>query len=101
MIYSSHTFTFDHVYDQRAKQAEVYDKTARDAVHSVLAGYNATIIAYGQTGTGKTYTMEGQNGFGNDDHGVIPRATEDIFNCKRALRLSNNRYSIIQQLKQA
>jgi hypothetical protein len=83
MIYSSHTFTFDHVYDQRAKQAEVYDKTARDAVHSVLAGYNATIIAYGQTGTGKTYTMEGQNGFGNsDDHGVIPRATEDIFNCK-------------------
>jgi hypothetical protein len=81
MIYSAHTFTFDHVYDQRAKQAEVYDKTARDAVHSTLAGYNATIIAYGQTGTGKTYTMEGQNGFtNNEERGVIPRATEDIFN---------------------
>jgi hypothetical protein len=83
MIYSSHTFTFDHVYDQRSKQAEVYNTTARDAVHSVLAGYNATIIAYGQTGTGKTYTMEGQNGFtNNEERGVIPRATEDIFNCK-------------------
>lgn len=82
-IYSSHSFTFDHVYDQNSRQVEVYNNTARDAVHSTLAGYNATIIAYGQTGTGKTYTMEGQNGFtNNEERGIIPRATEDIFNCK-------------------
>jgi kinesin family protein 3/17 len=37
----------------------VYESAARPAVCSVLEGYNATILAYGQTGTGKTFTMEG------------------------------------------
>jgi DNA replication protein DnaC len=53
------TFTFDHVYDQNSTQEGVYENTAKQAVWSVLEGYNATILAYGQTGTGKTYTMEG------------------------------------------
>ena len=40
----------------------------------------ATIFAYGQTGTGKTYTMEGFNKDGNvENRGVIPRAIEQIF----------------------
>jgi hypothetical protein len=77
-LYNHHTFTFDYVYDQNSKQAEVYSRTAREAVFSTLEGYNATIIAYGQTGTGKTYTMEG---FTSDEkRGIIPRATEEIFN---------------------
>ena len=43
----------------------------------MLQGYNAAIIAYGQTGTGKTYTMEGaQHG---PERGIIPRAVEDVF----------------------
>ncbi len=76
-LYSSHRFTFDHVYDERATQAEVYEHTAKSAVMSALQGYNATIIAYGQTGTGKTYTMEG---FTNEaDRGIIPRSTEALF----------------------
>jgi len=37
----------------------LYSNTAKSAVSSVLEGYNATILAYGQTGTGKTHTMEG------------------------------------------
>ena len=44
---------------------------------STLEGYNATIIAYGPTGTGKTYTMEG--GREGDTRGIIPRAIDDIF----------------------
>jgi hypothetical protein len=43
----------------------------------VLEGYNGTIFAYGQTGTGKTYTMTGEP----DDYmqkGIMPRAFEDI-----------------------
>jgi hypothetical protein len=68
----------------------VYNNTARDAVHSTLAGYNATIIAYGQTGTGKTYTMEGQNGL-NEERGIIPRATEDIFNYIQSFNNQNNK----------
>ncbi len=43
----------------------------------MVQGYNAAIIAYGQTGTGKTYTMEGaQHG---PERGIIPRAVEDVF----------------------
>ena len=43
-----------------SKQVELYDETFRSLVDSVLAGFNGTIFAYGQTGTGKTYTMEGE-----------------------------------------
>ena len=47
---------------------------------SVLEGYNATIFAYGQTGTGKTYTMEGFT-YNNMDptRGIIPRSIDEIF----------------------
>lgn len=44
---------------------QVFETTARGVVDSALQGYNATIFAYGQTGTGKTYTMEGFNREGN------------------------------------
>lgn len=53
------SFTFDYVYDERSSQEFVYENTAKQSVISVLEGYNATVIAYGQTGTGKTHTMEG------------------------------------------
>lgn len=46
---------------------------------SVLQGYNGSIIAYGQTGTGKTYTIEGESG--DEARGIIPRASEHIFDC--------------------
>jgi kinesin family protein 3/17 len=78
--YSSHVFTFDHVYDQNCNQKKIYDTTARSVVESSLQGYNATIFAYGQTGTGKTYTMEGFNSEGSvEERGIIPRAIEQIF----------------------
>ena len=49
-----------------------------------MQGYNCTIFAYGQTGTGKTYTMEGQVGEGGSDNmlqsaGVVPRAVAQVF----------------------
>lgn len=59
VVFNTHQHTFDHVYDQDASQKEVYERSAKDAVLSTLRGYNAAILAYGQTGTGKTYTMEG------------------------------------------
>ncbi|XP_072270355.1 kinesin-like protein KIF3B [Pyxicephalus adspersus] len=72
------TFTFDAVYDCNSKQVELYDETFRPLVDSVLQGFNGTIFAYGQTGTGKTYTMEGIR---NDPEkrGVIPNSFEHIF----------------------
>ncbi|XP_061112981.1 kinesin-like protein KIF3B isoform X2 [Conger conger] len=71
-------FTFDSVYDSNSKQVDLYDETFRPLVDSVLLGFNGTIFAYGQTGTGKTYTMEGVR---NDPErrGVIPNSFEHIF----------------------
>ena len=43
-----------------SEQKNVYEQTARSLVDSVLEGFNGTIFAYGQTGTGKTFTMEGK-----------------------------------------
>ena len=50
--YSYHSFFFDYVYDPRSTQREVYETTARNVVDSSLEGFNATLVAYGQTGTG-------------------------------------------------
>ncbi|VDK86471.1 unnamed protein product [Litomosoides sigmodontis] len=74
----SKVFTFDSVYDPQSKQLDLYDETFRHLVDSVLEGFNGTIFAYGQTGTGKTFTMEGVP----DDpelRGVIPNAYHHIF----------------------
>jgi hypothetical protein len=76
-VYSRQSFTFDRVYGADTTQEELYERSARPAVLSVLSGYNTTLMAYGQTGTGKTYTMEG---FTNEEErGIIPRAVEDVF----------------------
>ena len=72
------SFTFDHTYDWRATQQLIFEQTALPILESIMEGYNGTIFAYGQTGTGKTYTMEGND---NDtDKGIIPRSIDWIFN---------------------
>ncbi|KAG7323141.1 hypothetical protein KOW79_012843 [Hemibagrus wyckioides] len=71
-------FTFDSVYDWNSKQVDLYDETFRPLVDSVLFGFNGTIFAYGQTGTGKTFTMEGVRS-DPEKRGVIPNSFEHIF----------------------
>lgn len=72
------TFTFDGVYDANSKQRDLYDESVRPLIDSVLAGFNGTIFAYGQTGTGKTYTMQGA-WMDPEKRGVIPNAFDHIF----------------------
>ncbi|KAI6206711.1 hypothetical protein M3Y94_00943400 [Aphelenchoides besseyi] len=72
------SFTFDAVYDQNSKQIDLYYESFRDLIDSVLNGFNGTIFAYGQTGTGKTHTMEGQSD-DPEQRGVIPNAIDHIF----------------------
>ncbi|GIY34077.1 kinesin-like protein KIF3B [Caerostris darwini] len=75
---NSKYFTFDAVYDG-GNQADIYDEVFRPLVDSVISGFNGTVIAYGQTGAGKTWTMEGQ--LGDSEHeGVIPNSFRHIFN---------------------
>lgn len=61
----------------RSTQQNLYDEIVRPLVCSVLEGYNGCVFAYGQTGTGKTYTMEGVPG--TEDEGIIPRVFEQIW----------------------
>ena len=48
------------LYCHSSKQRDLYDETFYELVDSVLQGFNGTIFAYGQTGTGKTHTMQGE-----------------------------------------
>ena len=81
------TYTFDHVFTGYTTQAEVFEPM-QPMIDSVMQGYEATVFAYGQTGTGKTHTMEGEV-MDAAEKGVIPRSVEAIFD-----RLSDTaRYS--------
>ena len=53
-------FSFDKVFDANSTQQEVYNYAAASVIDSVIEGFNGTIFAYGQTSSGKTYTMEGE-----------------------------------------
>ncbi|PSR98522.1 Kinesin-like protein [Actinidia chinensis var. chinensis] len=92
-------FTFDKVFGPSAQQRDLYDQAVVPIVNEVLEGFNCTIFAYGQTGTGKTYTMEGEckrsksglNGELPPEVGVITRAVKQIFD---TLESQNAEYSV-------
>ncbi len=71
-------FAFDAVFGPDSTQMDVYNRVARPIVENVLEGYNGTIFAYGQTGTGKTYTMEGDR-TAPELKGIIPNSFAHIF----------------------
>ncbi|ESN92261.1 hypothetical protein HELRODRAFT_103862 [Helobdella robusta] len=71
-------FTFDTVFAPDCKQVDVYNVVARPIVECVLEGYNGTIFAYGQTGTGKTFTMEGVRSV-PELRGIIPNSFAHVF----------------------
>ncbi|KAE8981205.1 hypothetical protein PR003_g25235 [Phytophthora rubi] len=74
-------FQFDGHLNESCDQQSVYERVAAPIVEDVMAGYNGTILAYGQTATGKTHTMVGPGDLVHgDQRGLIPRALEDIFN---------------------
>ena len=71
-------FTFDCVYDWNSKQENIFAESAYPIIENVMEGYNGTIFAYGQTGTGKTHTI---SGLPKDPYlkGIMPRSFETIF----------------------
>ncbi|CAF3684652.1 unnamed protein product [Rotaria sp. Silwood1] len=72
-------FTFDAVYPEDSITENLYAESVFPLVENVLEGYNATVFAYGQTGCGKSFTMQGINTPGSAQRGVIPRSFEHIF----------------------
>ncbi|WVO21392.1 uncharacterized protein IAS62_002700 [Cryptococcus decagattii] len=79
------TYPFDKVFGPEADQTMVFNEVAEGMLGEVLSGYNCTIFAYGQTGTGKTYTMQGDLELTNLDTpkstaGIVPRVLHSLFN---------------------
>ena len=94
-LFHLHRFTFDTIFDMDSLQEDVYNISAKQAVQSVLEGYNSTIFCYGQTGTGKTYTMEGFTYESkNPNRGIIQRTIQDIFDFIETTSDENTKFII-------
>ncbi|KAL1983926.1 hypothetical protein VTN96DRAFT_9779 [Rasamsonia emersonii] len=71
----SYDYFYDNVFTAHDNNAKVYDASAKRLVRRVMEGYHGTVFAYGMTGTGKTFSMQGTA----SSPGVIPLAITDIF----------------------
>ncbi|KAJ2676029.1 hypothetical protein IWW42_000698 [Coemansia sp. RSA 1085] len=82
------SYHFDGVFGPKATQENVYDKVVSPILNEVMQGYNCTLFAYGQTGTGKTYTMEGDLENNAPSTSIAPTPTrlasgQDLLNTTR------------------
>ncbi|KAI7573570.1 kinesin-domain-containing protein, partial [Hortaea werneckii] len=68
-------YRYDSVFSPHDNNSRVYDSAAKRLVRRVMEGYHGTVFAYGMTGTGKTFSMQGTA----NSPGVIPLAITDIF----------------------
>ncbi|EMC94377.1 hypothetical protein BAUCODRAFT_35587 [Baudoinia panamericana UAMH 10762] len=79
---SNKTYQFDKVFSPAADQGMIFEEVVAPILDEVLAGFNCTIFAYGQTGTGKTYTMSGDIMDTlplPDAAGIVPRVLHWLF----------------------
>jgi kinesin family member 11 len=80
---SNKTYHFDKVFSPAADQSIIFEDVVQPILNEMITGYNCTIFAYGQTGTGKTYTMSGDMtdtlGLLSDAAGIIPRVLYSLF----------------------
>ncbi|KAL4362200.1 hypothetical protein GQ457_04G032320 [Hibiscus cannabinus] len=76
--WESETYEFDGVLTEFASQKRVYEVVAKPVVESVLDGYNGTVMAYGQTGTGKTFTLGKLGEEDTSARGIMVRSMEEI-----------------------
>ncbi|KAH6941042.1 hypothetical protein HPB50_012723 [Hyalomma asiaticum] len=72
------TFCFDGAYDANSTTEQIYDDIVYPIVESVSEGYNGTVFAYGQTGCGKSFSMQGTPRV-PQQKGIIPRSFEHVF----------------------
>ncbi|XP_043708094.1 kinesin-like protein KIN-7N [Telopea speciosissima] len=86
---SGASYAFDHVFDENCTNVKVYDLLAKDIIRSAVEGFNGTAFAYGQTSSGKTFTMNGSE----NDPGIIHLAVKDIF---RNIQMQTDREFLVR-----
>jgi hypothetical protein len=84
-------FTFDQVHPPSTTQHALFASTAKPLIDRFMEGFNCTILAYGQTSSGKTFTMTGLDldadaSDSNNGMGIIPRAVATIFSRAREVK---------------
>ncbi len=68
-------YTLDNVFSPEATTSDIYRTTTQHLIHKLVSGFNSTVFAYGQTSSGKTYTMRGTKG----EPGIISLAVREVF----------------------
>ncbi|RZC43213.1 Kinesin and/or SCP-1 domain containing protein, partial [Asbolus verrucosus] len=83
---SEKKYNFSHIFGEEVPQRKIYNVVVSPLIENIISGYNCTVFAYGQTGTGKTHTIVGGNNISleadvhNDPSaGMIPRAVAHLF----------------------
>jgi kinesin family protein 5 len=92
-VEENHEFAFDAIWGPEVSQSRLYELAAKPVVAGIHQGYNGTLFTYSQTGSGKTFTMEGADIHDTEMRGVITRMMHGIFegfveasdNCKFAV----------------
>ncbi len=102
------SFTYDALLVPDTTQEECYEQVGKDTISEYMNGFNATIFAYGQSGSGKTFSMVGPDEI-NDQlaldfqqipekiqglFGIIPRGTLQIFETINTLVTHGNEYQV-------
>ena len=86
-------FAFDAVYNNGFSQRDIFLQEVQPLVDCVLQGYNATVFAYGQSGSGKTYTMTGDLSK-KEKHGMMPQVVEHLFSQIKAQTSSSKQFKV-------
>lgn len=69
-------YDFDNIFTADDDRGRLYEESVKPLMTKLFEGYNVSILAYGQTASGKTFTMGAKT---NNMDGVIPRVVKDIF----------------------
>jgi len=71
------SYVFDRVFGTTATNQEIYSSLGSEVLQKVLRGYNSALFCYGQTSSGKTFTM---HGIRPGNPGIVPMTIQDLFN---------------------
>ena len=76
-------YAFDNVLSPDVTTADLFDLVGRRLALGAVEGFNGTIFAYGQTASGKTFTMQGTD----RNPGILRLSIQTIFDAMRAVRI--------------
>ena len=93
------TFIFDNIFNETATNDLVFNEAIKLMIDKIFIGYNSTVLAYGVTGTGKTYTIFGDLANNFKDEGIIFKACDYLFEKIELNKNLNNNDNINYQIK--